>query len=72
MSLKIGHLVHLSRLGIYHIIQKLCLLAWVIVKLILYAMLLEFKLTISYAVICFKTAFNSFDGILVLWRMNSA
>lgn len=48
MSLKIGHLVHLSRLGIYHntFTQKLCLLVWVIVKLTLYAMLLDFKLMI--------------------------
>lgn len=72
MSLKIGHLIHLSRLGIYHNTQKLCLLAWVIVKLSLYAVLLEFELTVSHAAICFKTAFNSCDGILVLWRMNSA
>lgn len=72
MSLKIGHLVHLSHLGIHHktLTQNLCLLVLLIVELILHASLLEFKLTIYHSVvICFKTAFKS---LWVLGRMDLA
>jgi hypothetical protein len=72
VSLKIGHLVHLSHLGTHHktLTQELHLLVLVIVKPVLYASLLEFKLTIYHsAVMCFKTALNS---LWVLWKMNLA